>query len=287
MMGPAALQLPPLLLLLDRLRGASAPWTPVAYQTNAAVRGFDTHGPCPHGSTYPAEDCDATKGEVVDGHPQGEFRALECYAGALFGGVSLRGFALCDSHTTACWAQAGTVFAKLPPGCLPGGAVATSFAAVTDFGPSAHCKGHGSAINVAADGSLSLAAAVPSGCWALQLDGVGHSLWGLPFLLFTFVATAAYVLAGVGLAVRSRGAPATLSSHPHFRGWMELRALVQRHRWQVTFLAGLSFSRRWRCCSARTAWRLRSGGGRRGAVGTRGWTGRRGVGAARVAAAER
>lgn len=217
------LLLPALLLtLLQQPRGTAAAWTKLQFET--ADGGFDAHGPCPAkvgAVSYPKEDC--VSPPMTVGSDVGLFRPPECSA-SLFG-LSLRGFAQCHSHVVACWATAGTVFAKLPPECNPGAAVTTSWAGGDGGATVVDCPG--SVINIAADGSLSLATAQPSGCWNVRLDGVGYKPFGWSFVITVGIAAALYLVGGVAFRVKTQGAAPSLRSHPHVGKWVALRALCE------------------------------------------------------------
>jgi hypothetical protein len=218
------LLLPALLLtLLQQPGSTAATWTKLQFET--ADGGFDAHGPCPAkvgAVSYPKEDC--VSPPVTVGSDVGLFRPPECSA-SLFGGLSLRGFAQCHSHVVTCWATAGTVFAKLPPECNPGAAATTSWAGGDGGATVADCPG--SVVNIAADGSLSLATAQPSGCWNVRLDGVGYKPFGWLFVITVSIAATLYLVGGVAFRVKTQGAAPLLRSHPHVGKWVALRALCE------------------------------------------------------------
>lgn len=194
-------------------------WSALTFE-NVPSQGFDTHGPCPAvvgGVTYTDADCvQPKKGDI------GEYLPPECSAG--MGGLSFHGFAQCFSSVTSCWSTAGTVFAKLPQECNVG-EITTSIARFEANGGGVVCPG--SAIVIADDGSMVLATAQPLGCWNMRLDGVGYRPFGMMFLLAVAVVAVVYLVGGVAFAIRTKGAPATLRSHPHVALWEEVRALCE------------------------------------------------------------
>lgn len=209
-----ALALPSILVPL-----VAGPWSGLTFE-NVPSQGFDTHGPCPSvvgGITYTDADCvQPKKGD------NGEYLPPEC--SAAMGGLSFHGFAQCFSSVTSCWSTAGTVFAKLPQDCNVG-EITTSIARFEANGGGVVCPG--SAIVIAADGSMALATAQPLGCWNMRLDGVGYRPFGVMFLLVFAVVTVVYLVGGVAFAIRTKGAPPTLRSHPHAALWEEVRALCE------------------------------------------------------------